>query len=261
MKSNKKDDRKIYITFFVVMAVLYGAGYLVGKFIARGEKSGSLEAVLEVLKNRLLVIVPPFYFVLAIAFLIVVCVLYMACRRMYQRQQEHPENDDLWDSLEDKLNWPLILSNTMQIINIFFFGCVIWLAEFNSYGRNGGYEMVIVIADSALFFVILAVGMLIPKGVVDIEKKLNPEKQGNVFDFQFNEVWLSSCDEAQQMLTYKAAYKAFMDTNYVGIALYLITFLGMFIFKKGVSSMLCVCIIMVVNNLSYMLRAAKLERG
>lgn len=260
MKSNKKNDRKIYITFFVVMAVLYGIGYLVGKSIAKGEKSGSLQAVIGALKSWLTTAVPPLYLVLAIVFLVAVGVLYTACKKMYQRQQEHPENDDLLDSLEDRLNWPLILANAMQTINIFFFGCVGWLVEFHSYGKNGGYETVIVIADSVLFFVILAVGMLVSKGVVDIEKKLNPEKQGNVFDFKFNEVWLSSCDEAQLLMVYKAAYKAFMDTNYVGIALCIITFIGMFIFKTGIYPMFCVCVIMLVNNLSYMLRAAKLER-
>ena len=31
MKKNKKSDKKIYITFIVVMAVLYGAGYLAGR--------------------------------------------------------------------------------------------------------------------------------------------------------------------------------------------------------------------------------------
>ena len=60
-------------------------------------------------------------------------------------------------------------------------GCVIWLVEFVSYGKNGGYEAVIVIADCIFFVVLLAVELLVPKGIVDIEKKLNPEKQGLCF--------------------------------------------------------------------------------
>ncbi len=98
--------------------------------------------------------------------------------------------------------------------------------EFVSYGKNGGYEAVIVIADCIFFVVLLAVELLVPKGIVDIEKKLNPEKQGNVFDFKFNEVWLSCCDEAQKLMTYQAAYKAFMDTNITCIVLYILTFIG-----------------------------------
>ncbi|MCM1157956.1 MAG: DUF3169 family protein [Bacteroidales bacterium] len=257
---NKKSDKKIYIIFIVVMAVLYGAGYQAGRWIKRAEKSGSLETALGALKDSLTTVVPPLYFVLAAASLIVICLLYLSCKKMYKTLQDNPEDDDLWDSLEEKLNQPLILSNVMTIMNVFFFGCVIWIAEFNSYGKSGGYETVILIADFVLFFVMLAVTILVSKGIVDMEKKLNPEKQGNVFDFKFNEVWFSSCDEAQKLITYKAAYKAFMDTNYTCIVLYILTFMGMFIFKTGIYPLFCVCVVMLVNNLSYMLRAAKLER-
>lgn len=260
MKNNKKSDKKIYITFIVVMVVLYGAGYWVGRLVARGERSGNLETVLGTLKSSLTTVVPPLYFVLAILSLLVVGILYISCKKMYKTLQNNSEDDDLWDCLEDKLNQPLILSNVMSIMDIFFFGCVIWMAEFNSYGKNGGYEAVIVIADCVLFFVIMAAAMIVPKGIIDIEKKLNPEKEGNVFDFKFNEVWLSSCDEAQKLITYKATYKAFMDTNITCIVLYILTFIGTFMLKTGIWPMLCVCVIMLVNNLSYMLRAAKLER-
>lgn len=261
MKSNKKNDKKIYDTFIVAMIVLYGAGYLMGRLMAKGERSGSLEAVLGMLKNSLTTVVPPLYLVLAVVSLAVVCILFMSCKKMYKNLQVNPEDDDLWDCLEDKLNQPHILTNVMQIISLFFFGCVIWMSEFNSYGKNGGYENVILVADFVLFLVILAVGMLVQKGIVDIVKKLNPEKQGNVFDFKFNEVWLSSCDEAQKLIAYKATYKAFRDTNITCFVIYILAFMGIFIFKTGIWPMLCVCVIMLVNNLSYMLWAAKLERG
>ena len=41
-------------------------------------------------------------------------------------------------------------------------------------------------------------GPLIAKLVVDLEKKLNPEKKGSVFEMQFQKTWLESCDEAQK---------------------------------------------------------------
>lgn len=261
MKSNNKNDKKIYITFVVGMAVLFGAGYLSGRLVKMGVKSGSLEAVLGVMKSSLTTVVPLLYFILAVVSVTVVCLLYMSCKKMYKTLQDNPEDDDLWDCLEDKLNQPLIMVNTMQIMNMFFFGCVVWMAEFNSYGKNGGYESVILIADMVMFWAIFAYGMIVQKRIVDIEKKLNPEKQGNVFDIKFNEVWFSSCDEAQKLITYKATYKAFMDTNITCIILYTLTLIGIFMLNTGIWPMLCVCVIMLVNNLSYMLRAAKLERG
>lgn len=258
MKNKKKTDKKIYVIFIVVMAVLYGTGYLAGSLVAKGERNGSLETMLAVLKRSLTAVVPMLYLVLAVASLFAVCALFLSCKKMHRKLQDNPEDDDLWDRLEEKLNQPLILSNVMVITNLFFFGSMIWMAEFNHYGKGGGYEMALLITDIVLFFVILVSGMLIPKGIVEIEKKLNPEKQGNVFDFKFNEVWLSSCDEAQKLITYQATYQAFINTNLTCIVLYVLTFMGMFIFKTGIYPMLCVFIIMLVNDLSYMLRAVKL---
>lgn len=260
MKNKKKTNKKIYITFIVVMAVLYGAGYLVGSLMAKGERNGSLKTMLEVLKKSMTVVVPPLYLVLAVASLIVVCILYLSCKKMHKNLQENPD-DELWDCLEEKLNQPLILSQVMTIANLFFFGSVIWMAEFMDYGQNGGYEKILLAADIVLFFVILICGgMLIPKGIVDIEKKLNPEKEGDVFDFKFNEVWFSSCDEAQKLIVYQATYQAYKNTNLTCVVLYVLTFIGMLAFKTGIFPMLCVFIVMLVNSLSYMLRAAELER-
>lgn len=259
MENKKEDDKKIYIIFIAVMVVLYGAGYLAGRLIAKGEKNGNLEVLLTSMKNTLTVTVPLLFILLAVVSLIVVLMLYLSCKKMYKKLQDDP-NDDLWDLLEDKLNVPMILVNAMQIVDVFFFGFIIWLAEFASYGKNGDFETVVVVADFILFVLVLVAGMLVPKGIVDIEKKLNPEKQGNVFDFRFEKVWFSSCDEAQKLIAYKAAYHAFKNTNVACVILWILSFLGMFIFKTGIHPLLYVCVIWLVNTLSYMLRAAKLEK-
>ncbi|MGN0496422.1 MAG: DUF3169 family protein [Lachnospiraceae bacterium] len=259
-KSNKKSNAKIYITFIIVLVILYSVGYAAGTLVAKAEKNGSMDTMLATLKDSLTFIIPPLFPSLAVIFMITVLVLFLSCRKMYKKLQDHPEDDDLWDTLEEKLNCPLILANVMQITDVFFFACIIWLAEATSYGNNGGYETAILVADVISFIVVLIVGLFITKGTVDLEKKLNPEKQGNVFDFHFNEVWLASCDEGQKLITYQAAYKAFQNTNAACAILWILAFMGMFIFKTGIFPVLYICIIWLVNNVSYMLRAAKLER-
>lgn len=259
-KNTEKNNKKIYITFIVILVILYRIGYAAGTLVAKGEKNGSLDTLLATLKNNLIFVMPPLFLVLAIISLIAVLVLFWSCKKMYKKLQNHPEDDDLWDTLEEKLNSPMILANIMMIVDVFFFSCIIWLTESTSYGNNGGYEVAILVADIISFVVVLIVGLFITKGIVDLEKKLNPEKQGNVFDFHFNEVWLASCDEGQKLITYEAAYKAFQDTNAACMILWILAFMGMFIFKTGIYPILCICIIWLVNNVSYMLRAAKLEK-
>lgn len=259
-KKNGKSNKKIYITFIIILAISYGVGYAAGTLVGKAEKNGGMDTMLAILKDGLTFITPPLFLSLAVIFLIVVLIIFWSCKKMYKKLQVHPEDDDLWDTLEEKLNYPMILANVMMIMDVFFFACITWLAESTSYGNNGGYEAAILVADVILFVVVLIVGLFITKGTVDLEKKLNPEKQGNVFDFHFNEVWLTSCDEGQKMITYRAAYKAFQNTNAACFILWIFAYMGMFIFKTGVFPILCICIIWLINNLSYMLRAAKLEK-
>lgn len=260
MKNKPKNDKKIYLIFIAAMIIFYGTGYLLGKFAAKAEDSGSILQLLASVKNSLITAVPPFFPVLAIISFIILLVLYISCKKMYKKLQENPDDDDLWDSLEDSLNRPMILANVMQIVNLFFFGCFLYIVESAGYGKDGGFETVIIITDILLIVLIFVAGILIQKGVIDIEKKLNPEKQGNVFDFKFNEVWLSSCDEAEKLILYKATWQAFKNTQIVCIILLVLSILGMLAFQTGIYPMLCICIIWMVNSLSYMLKAAKLEK-
>lgn len=260
MKNKKVNDKKIYMIFIIVMVALFGAGYLIGSFVAKLEKSYSLEEIMATIKETLAVIIPPLFVVLAVAFLIAVFTSYNSCKRMYRKLQDDPD-DELWDVLENKMNVPMILANVMQIANVFFIGCILSIVEFAPYGKEDGLQKAILIMDVILFVLLLVTELLISKGVVDMEKKLNPEKQGNVFDFKFNEVWFSSCDEAQKMITYQAAYQAFKGTNTTCVILCFLSLIGVVLFQTGIYPMLCICAIWLVNNLSYMLRAAKLEKG
>ena len=45
--------------------------------------------------------------------------------------------------------------------------------------------------------------------IVELEKKLNPEKKGDVIETNFSKKWEDSCDEAQKMIIYEAGYRAY----------------------------------------------------
>lgn len=123
-----------------------------------------------------------------------------------------------------------------------------------------GYQSAMWVIAVAMFVITMAIEILIPKLTVDIEKKLNPEKRGNALDFQFRKVWMSSCDEAERLIVYRAGYQAFLSTNVVCLILCIVTFIFTFLFKTDIMGFVYVCIILLVNNVSYMMRAAKLER-
>lgn len=259
-KNTKKNNKTIYITFLIIMFVLYGVGYLVGRIAANAQDSGTVKNLFESIKNAYINYFPIAYIIIAVAAFVVVIIMYAKCKNMYKQLKANPDDDDLWDTLEEKLNGPMILSNIISIANTFFFACLIAVSEFGDYGKNSEYEMAVIIADFIIVSLLLFTSMIIPKFVVDIEKKLNPEKEGNVFDFKFHDVWLASCDEAQRIIAYKAAYASFRKTNAACIIMWVISFITMLVLNTGIYPILCICMIWLVNNAAYMIKGAELEK-
>jgi hypothetical protein len=176
---------------------------------------------------------------------------FIRCYVMYKKLQNDKENDDLWDTLEDKLNQPMILSGAFLLVLLCLFLC---------FECQNQYQPALFIAINLLFVADCAMAIVIQNLTIDIEKKLNPEKQGNVLDVEFQKVWLNSCDEAQKMIVYKAGYRAYQSTNVACFILILAAFICSVTFKTDLVALIFVCIILFVNNMSYMLRAAKLEK-
>ncbi len=69
---------------------------------------------------------------------------------------------------------------------------------------------------------------------------------------------MSSCDEAERLIVYRAGYQAFLSTNVVCLILCIVTFIFTFLFKTDIMGFVYVCMILLVNNVSYMMRVAKL---
>ncbi len=57
--------------------------------------------------------------------------------------------------------------------------------------------------------------------IVDQLREQNPEKQGSVYQFNFQKVWLQSCDEAEQLQIYRAGYRAYQAGVYTCLGLWL----------------------------------------
>ena len=100
------------------------------------------------------------------------------------------------DAAEEKLNWVLLLTTVQMALNFFFF------AVGNRYIPIGNMALLV---NVAVFLVVMAVITVLQQKVVDQTRRLNPEKQGSVYDRKFKEKWLASCDEAEQRQIGQAA--------------------------------------------------------
>lgn len=256
-ENRKKSNKEIILIFIAVLVGCYVVGFALGILSAKAEGTAILENIITAVKTFVTNFILVAFMIVSALGILIPLTAFIKCNGMYQKLQSDRDNDELWDALEDQLNHPMILSNVFSMINLCLFFCVL---QKNIYGKEGGYPLVWVIVGVVLFFLASVVEILIPKLTLDIEKKLNPEKQGNVLDFQFRKVWMNSCDEAEQMITYKAGYRAFLNTNVTCLILIVAAFIVSVTFKTDILSLVFVCVIWFVNNLSYMLRAAKLEK-
>ncbi len=257
-KKKERSDKRILLTFILMIVACGGIGYFFGMITAKTEETDTLAQAVDVVKDVVMQSFPVLFMIVAVLSIVIPTIAYIRCHKMYQKLQADRDNDELWDRLENALNRPMITSTLFSIANVCLFLCFVYGAVTAKIDER--YGKTVVLIGLAVFVVSTVVEILIPHLVVKIEKELNPEKKGNVLDSKFREVWMDSCDEAQQMMVYKSAYKAFSNTNGVCIWLIAITFVCSMLFRTDILSMIIVCLIWFINTLSYMLHAAKLER-
>ena len=97
--------------------------------------------------------------------------------------------------------------------------------------------------------------------VVDQVRRMNPEKQGSVYDVHFNKKWLASCDEAEQKQIGQAAYKAYHTVDVACPFLWMTMVLLNYAFDFGLlMPAFTVCLLWLLLNVTYSLEAIRLSR-
>ena len=253
---NNKYEKKSFIKFMIICVIAFfiGIGISVIMNIAK-----NLGVDFSVITNGIASVLQPGAPILFVA-LNVICFVTALCMFLNTKKKAvkwDGEDEDVIDLIEKQLNYPLGIANAMLIINMFLFAANIQVVEYSAFGEK--YEDIIFPVIFITFMLGLVWTMGIINMVVKVEKQLNPEKRGSIFDMNFQKVWTDSCDEAQMLIVYKAAYKAFSVTNGVCMALWMITILIQMYANIGILPNLCVCIIWLVSVITYTVVCTKLE--
>lgn len=256
----KSSKKSIFIKAAIFMVCAYLAGFLAGKVTFLLEKNGNLDDVVIGLKTLFIKSVPVGYVAAGVISFVVLFVLFAGCKRKFRYVTTHEEDEEALDELEQQFNPPYILANTMMVVSLFFFICDLCIAEMTDYGSESLLEKGMLIAGGVMTVAVIIAVLVISHQMIEMEKKLNPEKQGFVLDTNFEKVWLNSCDEAQKAMVYEASYTAFKNVSTACIVLMVLSFPAIFLLHTGIYPSLVITIIWLVNLLSYLLKAAKLEK-
>lgn len=255
-KPEKEKDKKIFIKYLVMLIICFILGMGCGgaaRFL--GDMAGYSEDTFGTLASILEYMVPVIFIVGNISIFLISLFIYRKAKKMGDMWDG--EDEDLIDELERLQNYPILLSNIVLICNFVFFAINIELTTDQI--KSGGSLLFWI--NIVVFLVSYGLEMIITKLVYELEKKLNPEKKGNVFDMHFNKKWLESSDEAQKQIIYKSAYSAYQAANKACVVLCAIAVTAQLCLGTGVFPIVCICTIWMVLVVANVRMTMKLENG
>lgn len=253
-KFKKKSNVKIYVIFAIIVFGSLIGGYFAGRLA--GANKETLEDIDWDLIWRLISkTLPIVYTVLMAALFVVTFVMYGKIKAAVKAWDG--DDEDAIDAIERKITIASFLPCMAAFTGFLVFPLCIYADE-----RTGGAAKITwsAILSELIFMVTLVLYCVAEKLLVDEEKRLNPEKKGNIFDVNFRRDWEQSSDEAELIMAARSSKKGFMAGIKACFVLWVITFVCMFAFDTGVLPVAAVSIVLVVMYVAYGAALVKLQR-
>lgn len=244
----KKENRKALPKFFLIIFVSAIFGGVMGFLSGVAGASSLPEAITAGVEHLLVVTTPWAIPVSSLALLGGGWVLYGKAKRLVQNWDG--EDEDAMEEAEEQLSWALLLSSLARILDFFFLAA-------GSMGSDGTLRPLFVVAA---FLISCAVLTLLQQKVVDLEKTMNPEKQGSVYDIKFQKKWFESCDEAEKAQIGQASCKAYQAGSMTCLVLWLVLVILDHVFAFGLVPIFVVLLIWAVLTVSYTLECIRLSK-
>lgn len=252
MKENKREQRKIILKFVLILIVsmLLGAASSFGLGVLDG--SGmllELGSVWQVMGTAV-----PYVFLFAN--LIAAIVASTLTARGKKEIDAWDGEDESIEDTERKLSLSLLLANTMMVLNFLLFSASL---EAASHVAQERLEFRLLMGSLAIFILSYVWIFCVTGHVIKLEKRVNPEKKGNIFDTKFQKQWIASCDEAEKQMIYQCGFRAYRTGNTVCMLLWVVALLTQLWLGTGVFPVACICVIWMAMMLSYQITGFRLE--
>lgn len=258
--SGKNKTLKSVFIFAIILIVAYFLGYAVGSIFSELEDAGINFVNIfnsDKIDNCVVYIMP---WVFAGILLItggITLMYYLKSKKAFKNWDG--DDEESINKVEKRLSLAMLISNTALIVDYFLVAVYIYFSESDkltmaekAVGTNSVISM-------TLFLISLIFYVVIQRAIVELEKKINPEKRGEVLNMNFQKEWENSFDEAEMTMACKAGYKSFKITNITCVMLWLAAIILQVVFKTGILPVLFVTIIWLVSSLTYQIEAMKLE--
>lgn len=254
-KKKKSSGTKNLVIFIAIMIASMIFGFCIGAAIAYFKKNGvDFAGMADYVSGYVMKGLPWFYIGISVVSAGMAIGVYL----VYSRRAAawDGESEEEIARIEEGIGVPIGIANAMTIINSLLFSMYVWGNICEDTVCDDGYKVLGIILFLANYIWIVVVSRL----TVELEKKINPEKRGDVLEINFQHTWEDSCDEAQKKIIYEAGFRAYRAGTKACTTIWLITFISMFMFDTGLFPVFVVCAIWFIMLITYTMVAGRLEK-
>ena len=228
--------RKISKFSLLILALCLGVvggivGFLGGIYIPR-------DFVLDDFLNTY----SPYTFYIATGLSICILIISLAfpfryyCKSKSMYKNGDKEDDELISAVDRTLGKSIITLSILSILSLIPFA--IWFHNFAvSLKTDALFESSAVLtlwSNYLIIFAIILFNFVLYRAVVQLVKKINPEKKGEVLSIKFSKDWESTLDEAEKMIVYKVSRKAYVFISKFSYVMFFLALIGDLLFGFGV---------------------------
>lgn len=249
--NEKSENRKALPKFALTMAGSLLLGGVLGFALGLTRVFGAETAALAEGLNAVLAAVTPWGIpVTSVLTLGTAFFLYRSAAKKYTAWGGGDE-DAISESIGTTLSWTLLLSAVQLLLNLFF------LAAFCVYHLDGDIDGLTLVG---VFLLSCGLVIFAQQKTVDLERKMNPEKHGSVYDTKFQKKWLDSCDESERRQIGQACYRAYMVTTRLCLGLWLVLVVLSMVFEMSLLPVFVLLLVWGVMQVTYTLECIRLSK-
>ncbi|MEE1076261.1 MAG: DUF3169 family protein [Acutalibacteraceae bacterium] len=256
--SEKNKTRKSTLRFVITMIISAFVGVLLSLFKDVTVKAGiDFKEIFNNFDNCIVYALPWIFALVLVVTSSISVIYYFKSKKLFNKWDG--EDEDSINKVENMISKSIIVSNIGLIMDYFLIGASIHFTESEALTISDKVVGINTFVSICIFLISLVFFIVIQRSAIELEKKINPEKSGEVLDANFQKEWENSFDEAEKAIAGKAAHKSFKATNVTCVVLCFLSIVFEVIFKIGIVPVLFVTIIWLVSTLAYQLEALKLE--
>ncbi|MCM1182220.1 MAG: DUF3169 family protein [Roseburia sp.] len=180
--------------------------------------------------------------------------LYRSSRRLYERWDG--EDEAVINRIESRLGLALSIASVQQVLTVII---TLICAQAHIKTLEEGMLWKKEIWFFAGWIGALVFSMTAQRRAVNLEKEINPEKRGSVYDMRFKKKWFESCDEAEKLIIYRASYNAHQAVTIACMVLSVFCLLGTILWGSGIFPVCIIGIIWLTDTLTYCISSYRLS--